>query len=277
MGSLVAALASYLDARSNNGTWLMRMEDLDPPRESLEAADQILFALDALGLHWDGAVLYQSQRYAAYREAIGTLRNRDMVFACDCTRQQVMENDGVYPGTCRHRQLEDEEGRALRCRVADSTITFVDTIQGRQQQNLEQEVGDFVIRRKDALFAYQLAVVVDDGFQQVNHVVRGIDLLDSTPRQIYLQQLLGLPRPVYSHIPVIVNAAGQKLSKQHFAAPIDARKPSSLLFEALCYLQQAPEQGLVDADPADILAWGCAHWQPDRLLGLASLQESLPA
>lgn len=273
MGSLVAALASYLDARSHNGKWLMRMEDLDPPRESAEAADQILHALDALGLHWDGPVLYQSQRYPAYAEAIATLQEKHMVFACDCTRQQILDNDGVYPGTCRERGLADGQDMALRCRVSDRVLTFDDAIQGRQQQQLESAVGDFVIRRKDGLYAYQLAVVVDDGFQNITHVVRGIDLLDSTPRQITLQELLNLPRPHYSHIPVIVNRDGQKLSKQHHATAIDTSRPAQLLVEALTYLQQQPDPHLLTATPADILAWGTTHWQPEALSALATLPE----
>jgi len=274
MGSLIAALASYLDARSHNGTWLMRMEDLDPPRESAEAADQILCALDALGLHWDGPVLYQSQRYPAYAEAIATLQAQHKVFACDCTRQQVLDHGGVYPGTCRDRGLGDGKGIALRCRVSDWLMTFTDAIQGPQQQPLQSAVGDFVIRRKDGLYAYQLAVVVDDGFQNITHVVRGIDLLDSTPRQRYLRQLLNLPRPQYSHIPVIVNSDGQKLSKQHHAPAIDILNPARLLVEALTYLQQQPDPQLLSATPADILAWATARWQPARLGALKTLQEA---
>lgn len=273
MGSLIAALASYLDARSVNGAWLMRMEDLDPPRESVEAADQILFALDALGLHWDGPVLYQSNRTEAYHNAIAVLKDHHLVFACDCSRQQVQDSGGIYPGTCRDRNLEDRPGMALRCRVTDTTLTFDDRIQGRRHQNLEREVGDFVIRRKDGLFAYQLAVVVDDAFQGITHVVRGIDLMDSTPRQLYLQQQLDLPRPHYAHIPVIVNAQGQKLSKQHMASPINPHNSAELLLEALNYLRQDPDPHLVAAGAEDILAWACAHWHPDRLAGVKSLQE----
>ena len=273
MGSLIAALASFLDARSVNGAWLLRMEDLDPPRESVEAADQILFALDALGLHWDGPVLYQSNRYEAYHDAIAELKDRHLTFACDCSRQQIQDNGGIYPGTCRDLNQEIEPELALRCRVMDVTMSFDDRIQGGQHQNLEREVGDFVIRRKDGLFAYQLAVVVDDAFQGITHVVRGIDLMDSTPRQLYLQQQLDLPRPRYAHIPVIVNAQGQKLSKQHMASPINPRNSAELLLEALTYLRQDPDPHLAAASAEDILAWACAHWHPDRLSGVTSLQE----
>ena len=276
MGSLVAALASWCDARSNDGTWLMRMEDLDPPRESPEAADQILFQIEALGLHWDGPVLYQSARHAAYQEAIMALASQGLVFACDCSRQQVQDHDGIYPGTCRDRSLEDRPGMALRCRVNDMTLAFDDRIQGRQQQNLAREVGDFIIRRKDGFFAYQLAVVVDDAFQGITDIVRGIDLMDSTPRQCYLQQLLGCPAATYAHIPVIVNRDGQKLSKQHMAAPIDTTHPAPLLLAALAYLGQDPDPALSAAAPGDILAWAIRHWDPLRLAGVTVLPETQP-
>lgn len=273
MGSLVAALASWLDARSRGGRWLMRMEDLDPPRESREAADQILNALDTLGLYWDGPVLYQSSRHEAYADAMADLRRQGLVFACDCSRQQVQESGGVYPGTCRDRHLEALPDRAMRCRVSNATIAFTDRLQGPQSQDLAREVGDFVIRRKDGLYAYQLAVVVDDGFQEVSHIVRGIDLLDSTPRQIYLQQQLGLPRPEYAHIPVIINNLGQKLSKQHFAAPIDPSRPGPLLVQGLDYLAQAPDPALAECPPATILDWAAARWHPEPLAQTRELPE----
>ena len=165
MGSLMAALASFMDARSCDGKWLVRMEDLDPPRESSEAADAILFALEKLHLYWDDSVLYQSQRYPAYRDAIATLSQAGQVFACECTRQQIQESHGIYPGTCRDRHLQDKSGIALRCNVPAENIAFTDRLQGKQQHNMEQDVGDFVIRRNDGLFAYQLAVVVDDAYQ----------------------------------------------------------------------------------------------------------------
>jgi glutamyl-Q tRNA(Asp) synthetase len=273
LGSLVAALASWLDARQANGRWLLRMEDLDPPRESCEAADSILFALDSLGLNWDGPVLYQSSRYAAYREAIGQLQAKGLVFACDCTRQHLQDYDGIYPGTCRNRNLLDGEGLALRCIVADHTIAFSDALQGYQSQHLADAVGDFIIRRKDGLFAYQLAVVVDDAFQGVTHVVRGIDLLDSTARQIYLQQQLSCPTPCYAHIPVIINDQGQKLSKQHMAEGIKPEEQGALLYSALLYLQQNPDPDLQYADAKDVLDWAIEHWSPLALTNLKTLTE----
>ena len=255
----------------------MRMEDLDPPRETRKAADQILTALEECNLHWDGEVLYQSQRYGAYQEAIDTLKKQELVFACDCTRQQIQEAGGVYSGTCRHRHLAAGE-TALRCKVATGLITFRDRIQGVQSQHLDKEVGDFVIKRKDGLYAYQLAVVVDDAFQDITHVVRGIDLMNSTPRQIYLQRLLGLNEPAYVHIPVIVNDQGQKLSKQHMASPIDTgskEKISYLLFSSMNYLGLAPEPALIMESPGDILAWGIAHWSVDNLLNQSELHEKI--
>jgi len=281
MGSLIAAMASWFDARKAKGKWLLRMEDLDPPRETREAADQILDALDKIGLHWDDQVLYQNKRSKAYQSAINTLIKQDLVFACDCSRQQIQESGGIYPGTCRQRHLSDGPGTAMRLRVADETISFTDAIQGEQTQHLQQQVGDFVIKRKDGLFAYQLAVVVDDRFQNISHIVRGIDLMDSTPRQIYLQQVLGRSQPDsyanlqpnYAHIPVIVNELGQKLSKQHMASPIDPANGASLLFDGLCYLKQEPDTGLKTASCEEILAWGTAHWTPEKLSSTRTLPE----
>ena len=273
MGSLVAALASYLDARSHRGRWLLRMEDLDPPRESREAADQILFALDALDLHWDGPVLYQSTRHAAYEAAIQALQAQDKLFACDCSRQQLQEFTGIYPGTCRERGLAAGAGTAIRLRITDADICYEDRLQGRQCQNLEKDVGDFIIHRKDGLFAYQLAVVVDDAHQHVTHVVRGIDLMDSTPRQLYLMQLLGKTAPRYAHIPVIVDTQGQKLSKQQMAAPIDPAGKGALLTKALVYLQQEPLPELALAPANEVLAWAVDHWSPQPLTGQTSLPE----
>jgi len=277
MGSLIAAMASWFDARRANGKWLVRIEDLDPPRESQEAADQILDALDKVGLHWDDKVLYQSQRSEAYQNAMDSLIRQDLVFACNCSRQQIQESGGIYPGTCRERRLPAGVGTAMRLCVPDETISFTDAIQGEQIQNLEQQVGDFVIRRKDGLFAYQLAVVVDDIFQNVSHIVRGIDLMDSTPRQLYLQQLLACSRPTpypsYAHIPVIVNDLGQKLSKQHMASPIDPSNGAPLLFAGLHYLQQEPDANLKTATCEEILTWGVTHWAPEKLSKTRTLPE----
>jgi glutamyl-Q tRNA(Asp) synthetase len=269
-GSLVAALGSYLDARAHGGTWLVRIEDLDPPREQPGAADDILRTLKALGLHWDEPVLYQHTRLDAYETAIAQLLENGGAFPCACTRSEIADSgligaEGVvYPGTCRDG-LGGKPARAIRARVTTEPVGFTDRLQGTVSQNLEQEIGDFVIRRADGYFAYQLAVVVDDAFQEITHVVRGADLLISTPRQIHLQHLLGLPTPIYMHLPVAVNAAGEKLSKQTGAQPLSLASPGAALCRALVFLHQSPPAQLRTASPASILEWAVAHWQPGVL------------
>jgi len=273
MGSLIAALASYLDARANQGQWLLRMEDLDPPREPAGAATTILRQLEALQLHWDGEVLYQSTRLGAYREALAALSAAGHTFACTCTRKRLRSLDAVYDGHCRTATGLEKQEHAVRLRVTERYLAFEDRIQGRFGQQLETEVGDFVIKRKDGLFAYQLAVVVDDGFQQVTDIVRGYDLLDSTPRQLYLQALLEYPTPKYAHIPVIVNQQGEKLSKQRFAEPIDVENAPRLLLEALRFLGQRPDAGLKDCDCGTLLDWAIDHWDIQAVPKLANIPE----
>jgi glutamyl-Q tRNA(Asp) synthetase len=272
-GSVMAALASYLEARTQQGSWLLRMEDLDPPRESPQAASRILFDLEALGLHWDGPVLYQSQRHKAYDAAIAQLTAQGDTYWCSCSRHVLAAHGGRYPGTCREQALDSVSGKALRCKLPPERLCFTDQFQGIQCWQLQDTLGDFIIRRKDGLHAYQLAVVVDDAWQEITHVVRGIDLLDSTPRQIHLQQRLGYPSPRYAHIPVLVNAEGQKLSKQSFAAAIAGKQPVSVLFDALNNLQQQPDPRLLQADVDSVLSWALTHWQPERLAGLRSVPE----
>lgn len=249
------------------------MEDLDPPRESQEAVTAILHALEALGLHWDGPVLFQSQRHAAYEEALQVLQEKALVFGCDCSRQQLVRHGGIYTGHCRGRRLAWSHEIALRCRVAPETISFDDALQGHFQQQLAADVGDFVVRRRDGLYAYQLAVVVDDAFQGITDVVRGIDLLDSTPRQIWLQRQLGFVSPRYAHVPIIVNQEGQKLSKQHCATPANVNSPGATLVQALHYLQMTPDPALADAAPEVILAWACNVWNIDKLKGIRQVPE----
>lgn len=275
-GSLIAGLASYLDAKANEGIWYVRMEDLDPPRESPQAASEILLTLETLGLNWDGEVLYQSQRQTAYQEALDFLTDKNLCFACDCSRQQIQAAGGIYPGTCRNRTLSADTIQAVRCRVKPIRINFQDKFQGEQSQLLNKDVGDFVIKRKDDFFAYQLAVVVDDAFQNITHIIRGTDLLDSSCRQIYLQTLLDYPTPVYGHLPVIVNHLGQKLSKQRFATPVDASVPQKLLITGLNYLRQDLDPDLVACAKEDILQWAIEHWNPQKLAGLQQLQEFVP-
>lgn len=274
MGSLVAAVAGFLDARANRGTWLLRMEDLDPPREPPGAADRILEQLQTFGLDWDGEVLYQSTRHEAYAEALEKLDHAGMTYACDCSRRRVREQGSVYDGRCRKRGERVGSPHAIRLRVEPESISFHDAIQGDYGQDMAGEVGDFVIRRKDGLFAYQLAVVVDDAWQGVTHVLRGYDLIDSTPRQVYLQRLLGLPTPAYAHIPILVDRRGDKLSKQTFASAIAAAEAGRTLQRALAYLDLETPTELAGADCAQLLDWAIEHWELQRVPKLATIPES---
>lgn len=232
LGSLVAAMASYLDAKAHGGQWLVRIEDLDWDR-NVDGADQVMLAtLQRCGMRWDGEVVWQSQRTALYEAALKQLDH--LIYPCSCSRKEIADsrlsvNAGagatpVYPGTCRHGLAPGKVARALRLKVPEAEhypVSFVDRWQGRITQDLPAEVGDFVVRRADGFWAYQLAVVVDDGAQGVTDIVRGADLIDSTPRQLYLQDLLGLPHPHYLHVPVVTNADGEKLSKQTGALAFD--------------------------------------------------------
>lgn len=227
-GSLVAALASWLDARAHGGAWLVRIEDLDPPREQAGAAEDIIATLAAFGLESDEAISWQHERSARYEGALAHLSQLGAVYACQCSRLDIAAAaarlglpPGVYPGTCRDLALAPTPGRALRVRVDDCTVSFLDRAAGPVAQALAVEVGDFVVRRADGLFAYQLAVVVDDAAQAISDVVRGADLLDNTPRQLFLQGLLHAPRPRYLHVPVVRAADGEKLSKQNGATALD--------------------------------------------------------
>ena len=270
-GSLVAAVASWLDARAAGGRWLVRMEDLDRLRCEAGAADVILHQLDAYGLTWDGDVLVQSTRDDAYAAALDALKAQDAVYPCACTRSQLAdvsrnhEGEIVYPGTCRNGLPAGAVARAWRVRVPDVSTHFHDRIHGDLQQNLAHTVGDFIVKRADGLFAYQLAVVVDDAFQGITHVVRGADLLWNTPRQIHLQSLLGLPTPVYAHVPLVINAAGQKLSKQTLAPALPERRRGMVLAQALAVLGHPPPRELAGAKPADLLAWASAHWHIENV------------
>lgn len=246
-GSLVAALASYQAARSAGGKWLLRMEDLDQPREQPGAADDILRALDKLGLAWDGPVTYQSTRLERYRAVLDDLARRGFAYPCACTRRELEDSalaiDGsrIYPGTCRRGLAPGKAARSVRVRTHGAPIGFADAVQGWLEQRVETEVGDFVLLRADGITAYQLAVVVDDLDQGITDVVRGADLLDSTARQIHLQRLLGARTPRYAHVPVVVNAAGEKLSKQTGARPLDLSDPQAELARARRFLNQAAE------------------------------------
>ncbi|MCB1676580.1 MAG: tRNA glutamyl-Q(34) synthetase GluQRS [Halioglobus sp.] len=273
LGSLIAALASYLDARHCGGSWLVRMEDLDPPREEAGAAQRILHTLQCHGLHWDEPVLWQSRRSAIYARARRRLEAQCLLFRCDCTRAMLGAH-GACRGRCQPRQTSLRQPSAVRVRVPpDCHIEFEDLKQGRQCVALGRETPDFVVRRKDALDAYQLAVAVDDAAQAISHVVRGSDLLDSTARQIYLQQVLGYRTPRYCHIPVITDALGHKLSKQSRAPAVDDSRALANLRTALRFLRQreAPAQ-LCDVE--QLLAFAARHWQVDRVPGALSIPAS---
>ena len=298
-GSLAAAVGSYLDAKHHHGIWLVRIEDLDTPRCVPGATDDILRTLAAFGLYWDESVIHQSRRSAAYEVALHELQASGAAYPCCCTRKEISDSalhgiDGpVYPGTCRNGIPAGREGRAWRVRTdklsavrpepvegrkdhfdklsPNGVIEFEDTLQGHLAQHLESEIGDFVAKRADGLFAYQLAVVVDDAFQGITHVVRGADLLHSTARQIYLQRLLGLATPAYMHLPIAVNAQGEKLSKQTLAPAITTDDVVATLIAVLEFLQQQPPAELRQGSVEEVLGWAVENWQPERLKGCRQL------
>jgi len=270
-GSLVAAAGSFLEARTRRGEWLVRMEDLDPPRVAAGAADAILRTLEAFGLDWDGQVLHQSARNDAYHCALHRLRGLRLVYPCACSRREIADSaiagtEGpAYPGTCRGGIAAGRGARALRLDTSGAAVAFEDALQGQITCQLERESGDFVLYRSDGVYAYQLAVVVDDAEQGVTDVVRGADLLASTPRQIYIQRLLGLPQPRYAHLPVAVNELGEKLSKQTLALPADAAQPLPTLMAALSFLGQQPPCGFERATVKELWAWAIENWRLDRV------------
>lgn len=266
-GSLIAAVGSYLQARHNRGKWLVRMEDLDLPRCIKGADSDILNTLECYGMFWDEDVMYQSQRDPEYAIALQRLESLDACYPCTCSRSEIaaIAQQGiegpVYPGTCRNGAAEGKTGHSIRARLDNATtIHFHDLLQGEIGQNIAQDVGDFVIKRSDGLFAYQLAVVIDDAEQGITEIVRGSDLLSSTPRQIWLQQKLGLQSPAYLHLPIVVNSMGEKLSKQTHAMAINNDDPRPSLVMALNFLGQQPPQALADSSLDSIWEWAIKHW-----------------
>jgi glutamyl-Q tRNA(Asp) synthetase len=267
-------LASFLDARHHQGRWLLRMDDLDTPRNKPGAVQAILDCLEAYGLHWDGEVYYQSRHLAYYAAAIELLQPH--LYGCVCSRKQLADYPQLYPGFCRERPRPKpwstaEQEHAIRIKCQPALIAFTDGIQGEIVQNMALQHGDFIIKRKDGIIAYQLAVVVDDHNQQINRIVRGYDLLDSTPKQIFLQRLLGYAQPTYQHVPIIIDQQGHKLSKQTGAQAVDLRQTATTLYLLLCLLNQQPPANLRSASVADILQWGIEHWQTQPLIGLHSV------
>ncbi|MDG1819042.1 MAG: tRNA glutamyl-Q(34) synthetase GluQRS [Porticoccaceae bacterium] len=284
-GSLVCALASFLDARHQSGRWLLRIEDIDPPREIAGSTTTILRQLSDHGLSWDGEILYQSTRTEAYREAIAALQSADIAYNCDCPRQRLTALGGIYDGHCRQRKVIEKPAIRLQvptesgARESEATIRFDDLIMGHYIQNLCSEIGDFIIQRRDLLFSYQLAVAVDDQFQNISHIIRGVDLIYSTPRQIYLQKCLTSlsgdkpPTLTYGHLPMAINAEGQKLSKQNHAAALEVGKESQNLWLALQWLGQQPPDQLKNEPINRILDWAIDNWSISRI----SKQLSIPA
>ncbi|MDP0589510.1 MAG: tRNA glutamyl-Q(34) synthetase GluQRS [Candidatus Endonucleobacter bathymodioli] len=264
-GSLTAALASYLDARANGGTWLVRIEDIDPHREQPRTADLILYVLEAYGLEWDDNVIYQSRRHEAYQTALVHLIKHRSLYPCTCSRKKLSGLNGTYPGYCRNKPPPAGSLFSLRLKCPDIKIEFHDLIQGKKKFELTQ-LGDFILLRKDLLYAYQLAVCVDDQFQKITHVVRGYDLIDSTPRQIYLQSVLNYRRLNYAHIPVVTEVdGGEKLSKQNKAQPIPLDEPRPLLVKAMKVLGLNPDRQLRDASVTNIIQWGVDRWNIHRV------------
>lgn len=282
LGSLLTALASYLDARHHHGEWLLRIDDLDRPRCVPDADKQILRQLEAHALLWDEAPRYQSQHLAEYEAALARLAAQGRLYACRCTRATLAASalpgpDGpVYPGTCRGLQLPFD-AHALRFAVSDGLLHLDDRLQGRLQRDASTELGDFVVRRRDGIVGYHLACAVDEAAQGITDVVRGADLIGASFAQNVLQQALALPAPRYAHVPVLVDAKGLKLSKQNHAAPLDAAKAAENLWSCLHWLQQAPPPELRNAAPAEILDWATAHWRAEALLsGHRQTVEALP-
>lgn len=279
-GSLVAALGSYLEARKAGGQWLVRIEDLDPPREVPGAAAGILRSLERLGFAWDEAVLYQSTRAEFYEAALRQLITLDLAYPCSCTRSELqvlmspagLDGDELrYPGICQAQPRRSDGPYAYRFRVPAGTVRFFDELQGEIAVDLEHTIGDFVVKRRDGLFAYQLAVVVDDAAQGITHVVRGADLLLSTPRQLILQRALGIPTPHYTHLPLATDAAGQKFSKATHATAIDDMPTQLALWKAATFLGlQAPAE-LQRASLRELWEWTLAHWSLQALIGVRGI------
>ncbi len=271
-GSLVAAVASYLDAKKHKGQWLVRMEDVDELRNVKGAADSILHSLEAFGFEWDEDILYQTQRKDAYAEALQTLKDQDLLYPCTCSRKSLKAKAAsgkiasgplgiIYPGFCINNDFSKlkADDYAIRIKVPEKNFSFNDELLRHNTQNLKNDLGDFIIRRRDGLFAYQLAVVVDDAFQNITHVVRGADLLDSTARQIFLQSCLSYPALNYAHLPLIVHENGDKLSKQTGAKSIGNKADIPLLVECLKFLGQAPPENLSHESLNNFWEWAITN------------------
>lgn len=264
LGSLFTAVASYLDARSHGGRWLIRMEDLDTPREVPGAAQRILDTLGAFGFEWQEPVLRQSTKIDKYLATINELESRGLIYRCRCSRRDLRDDYG-YPGTCRERHWPDDAPAALRLRIEPGVVGFSDRWQGEFRQDVARSVGDYILRRRDGIIAYALAVVLDDGAQGITHVVRGADLLDSTARQIYLQRILGLPTPLYAHVPVLMEADGHKLAKARRSVALDPGSATRQLCTVFELLGLAAPTHLQSGTLGEVWNWAIENWQNARL------------
>lgn len=273
LGSLYTALASFLAAKAQGGDWLLRIDDVDAPRTVKGAADAIQRTLEHFGLHWDGPVTYQSHGLEHYQAGLHQLQQQGQLYRCTCSRKTLAalpahaSGHTPYPGTCRSRHHDPQQTGAWRVISTGAMLGITDRLQGQQHWDLQREFGDFIVFRRDGVFAYHLATVLDDSRAGVTEVLRGFDLLESTPPQLHLQQLLGLPTPAYCHIPIIVDRHGVKLSKQNLAAPVDGRDAAGVLLTLLGLLRQSPPPELTGTRPAEILAWAVSAWDISRLVG----------
>jgi glutamyl-Q tRNA(Asp) synthetase len=270
-GSLVAAVGSYLEAKSHNGEWLVRIENLDKPREVPSASHKILRTLETLGMEWDHEVIYQDHRKDAYENVLAMLNKHGLTYSCFCTRKEIADSSitgisgKIYAGTCRNSVQNKKRPGAVRIKTDNNIIEFEDSLCDLISQRLESDTGDFILRRSDGIYVYQLAVVVDDAAQGVTHIVRGADLLDSTPRQIYLQKLLGYSVPTYMHLPVAVINQGKKLSKQNQAALLDLSDPVKQLIEVVRFLGQEPPTELLENNVSSFWKWAIKNWHPEKI------------
>ena len=270
-GSFLTAVASFLDARSKRGLWRLRIDDLDGARNRPGSVSKILRILETAGLVWDGPVLYQSQLHEEYQQALARLDKQGLLYACTCSRKFLRDQAGnaspdpVYPGFCRNLQQDRSQSHALRIRAPNTSVSFIDRLQGHYSQQIAREVGDFILKRRDQVIAYQLAVVIDDATQGVNQVVRGLDLLESTPLQIYLHRLLDLRLPEYCHVPIVVDRKGQKLSKQSRADAVEEANLARVIRRVLEMLNHPPPPGLASVPAHAILEWGIENWNLEKL------------
>lgn len=281
-GSLIAALGSYLQAKSQHGQWLVRIEDVDQTRTVPSSDQHILATLDDFGFEWDGDVVYQSQRTALYESYLEQLSSKGLVYPCDCSRSKLKSTNinpsspNVYPGYCRTKTEPVTTPNALRCITNAENITFQDRVQGQYNANLKNECGDFIIRRRDGFIAYHLAVVIDDAEQGITDIVRGADLLSSTPAHIYLQQQLGLPHPEYAHLPIAMHDNGQKLSKSHQDLPVHQQSPTDILCSALIFLNQSPPDDLHVSSLEEFWKWAISNWDINKVSQSLEIKFGLP-